>query len=111
MSKTVHQVSLMRVTLRRLLHSFRFRLTLLFVAILALILAGFSFYIYTRQVRILYAEAAERLSQQSAQLAAYFNEQLRIVAEASEGHPIQIPQEALPLLAENSVLALVGQDG
>jgi two-component system, OmpR family, sensor kinase len=111
MSSLLQQPSPPRTALRRLFHSFRFRLTLLFVGILALILAAFSVFIYTRQERILYAEAVERLSEQSAQLSAYYNAQLRMLAEASEGHPIQIPQGELPLLPENFVLALVGQDG
>ena len=60
-------------TVRRFLRSFRFRLTLFFVAILALILVFFSIYIYTRQVRVLYAETENRLAIQSAQLAAYYS--------------------------------------
>ena len=110
MRNTTNQPSQLRA-LRRLLRSFRFRLTLLFVAILALILAGFSITIYTRQARILYAEAAERLSTQSAQLAAYYSAQLRSIAEASEGHPVGIPPGELPLLQEDATLALVGLDG
>jgi hypothetical protein len=56
------------------------------------------------------SEAADRLADQSAQLAAYYNAQLRMLAEASEGHPINIPPGEQPLLPENSVLALVSQE-
>jgi cell division protein FtsL len=111
MSNTASQASTSQTALRRLLHSFRFRLTLLFVLILAVILSVFSVYIYTRQARLLYAEAVDRLADQSAQLAAYYTAQLRMLAEAGEGHPVNIPQVELPLLPENSALALVSQDG
>ena len=59
----------------------------------------------------MYAEAAERLTAQSAQLAAYYNIQLRMLAEASEGHPVNVPQGELPLLPHEATLALVGLDG
>jgi heavy metal sensor kinase len=111
MRNTLSQSSSFRASLRRLLHSFRFRLTLLFVAILAVILIAFSVFIYTRQARLLYAEEVDRLVEQSAQLEAYYHAQLSMLAEASEGHPVNIPQGELPLLPENSILALVSQDG
>jgi len=97
--------------LQRLLHSFRFRLTLLFVGILALILAGFSIYVYTRQAQILYAETVNRVEVLLAQLAAYYGAQLHSTEEEGEGRSIQVPQDDLPLLPDNAVLALVGLDG
>ncbi|MCB9136483.1 MAG: HAMP domain-containing protein [Anaerolineales bacterium] len=54
-----------------LLHSFRFRLTLWFVAILAIILAGFSLFIYVRQIQVLRAETTNRLTAQSTQLVTF----------------------------------------
>lgn len=96
--------------LRHVLHSFRFRLTLLFLAILGLILAGFSTFIYTRQKQVLYRETANRLSTQSTQLAAYYNAQLSPFEEGEE-HPMRIPLGSMPLLQEGSVLALISQDG
>jgi two-component system OmpR family sensor kinase len=96
---------------RRLLHSFRFRLTLLFVGILAFVLVGFSVFIYTRQAQILYAETVNRLAVQSAQLAAYYSAQLYSDDEKSEEHAMPITQTDLPLLPENTVLALIGLDG
>jgi two-component system OmpR family sensor kinase len=94
-----------------MLHSFRFRLSLLFVAILAVILVGFSMFIYTRQAQIIHAEAVNRLVSQSAQLSTYYSAQLGSYEEASEGRSLRIPQGNLPLLPENSVLALVELDG
>ena len=96
---------------QRVLHSFRFRLTLLFVSILALVLAGFSIFIYTRQSQIIRAEAVNRLAVQSAQLAAYYSAQLHSDEEESEDRSMQVPQGELPLLPENTVLALIGLDG
>jgi signal transduction histidine kinase len=111
MSSTAPQPSRPSTALRRLLHSFRFRLTLLFVAILALVLAGFSVFIYTRQAQIIQAEIVNRLATQSAQLAAYYSVRLHSYEEDSEGRSINGPQVDLPLLPENTVLALVGLDG
>ncbi|MGW8225195.1 MAG: ATP-binding protein [Anaerolineales bacterium] len=95
----------------RVVHSFRFRLTLLFVAILALILAGFSAFIYTRQAQIIHTEMANRLAAQSAQLVTYYSAQLHFYEEDREGRSNPIPQADLPLLPENAVLALIGTDG
>ena len=111
MSSTTPQLSHPRGTLRRVLHSFRFRLTLLFVAILGLILAGFSVFIYNRQAQILYDEAVNHLATQSAQLNAYYSAQLRSYHEASEGRSIGLPQGDLPLLPDYTVLVLIGLDG
>jgi len=99
-------------TVRRFLRSFRFRLTLFFVAILALILVFFSIYIYTRQVRVLYAETENRLAIQSAQLAAYYNGVImRAFGDENEEHTFNFPQENLPLLQESDILVIVGPDG
>lgn len=111
MSSTTTQTTQPPRSVRRLLHSFRFRLTLLFVAILALILAGFSVFVYTRQAQILRSEMVTQLSTQSAQLATYYSAQLHAFDEESEGLSIRLPQMDLPLLPDNSVLALIGLDG
>jgi len=111
MSYANPSVSLPANKFRRLLHSFRFRLTLLFVGILALVLVGFSVLIYTRQSQILYAETVNRLAVQSAQLTTYYSAQLHSDDEESEEHAMPITQGDLPLLPENTVLALIGLDG
>jgi two-component system OmpR family sensor kinase len=95
----------------RVLHSFRFKLTLLFVAILGLVLAGFSFFIYTRQAQIIETEQANLLTTQSAQLVAYYNNQLHSYEEDREDRSRSFPQDDLPLLPENAILAIIGQDG
>jgi hypothetical protein len=92
------------------LHSFRFRLTLLFVGILALILAYCPLYLYP-PVQIIHAEVASRLATQSAQLVACYSAQLHSSEEESEDRSTHVPQGELPLLPENAVLTLVGQDG
>lgn len=97
--------------LRRLLHSFRFRLTLMFVAILALVLAGFSAFIYNRQVQINHAEEVSRLVSQSAQLVAYYESQMAFTENQREGRSVSVPQSKLPLLPDDTLLALVGLDG
>ncbi|MGW8227075.1 MAG: ATP-binding protein [Anaerolineales bacterium] len=98
--------------IRRFLLSFRFRLTLLFVAILALIVVIFSVFIYTRQVQALHAETENRLSAQSAQLVTYYTSIiLRAFEEEHEEHANIIPQENLPLLQESEILVIVGSDG
>lgn len=94
--------------LRQVLHSFRFRLTLMFVAILAIILAVFSIFIYTRQVEIVTTEAENRLTAQSIQLVGYYNAQLHSFEEESEGRSRNGPQFEFPLLPENSILAAIG---
>jgi len=96
---------------RRILHSFRFRLTLLFVAILVLVLAVFSAFIYTRQAQIIKAETVNRLTAQSTQLATYYSAQLHSREEESEGHSESGIGVDLPLLPENALLALISIDG
>jgi heavy metal sensor kinase len=97
--------------LQRVLNSFRFRLTLLFVAILALVLTGFSVFIYTRQAQIIHAEMVNRLATQSAQLAAYYGTQLHLYEEAQEERTDRGLQVDLPLLPDNALLVLVDLDG
>ena len=99
--------------LRRLLRSFRFRLTLWFVAVLALLLAGFSLFIYWRQAQVLRAETTNRLVAQSSQIAAYYSAIYRrdFEEEHNEGVRFRLSQSDLPLLQRQDVLALIDAAG
>jgi two-component system, OmpR family, sensor kinase len=99
--------------LRRFIHSVRFRLTLWFVLILALVLSIFSAFIYTRQVQVVRAETAIRLSAQSAQLGDYFSQKFSSQYESeNEGEGLQvIPSANLPLIQEDEVLAIFDAGG
>ncbi len=98
---------------RRLLHSFRFRLSLWFVAILAVILAGVSLFIYVRQAQVLRAETTSRLLAQASQVSNYYLAIYRRTFEEAheEQTPFRLTPGDLPLLQINDVLALVGADG
>jgi heavy metal sensor kinase len=96
---------------RRVVRSFRFRLTLYFVAILAVILAGFSIFLYTRQAQVLRVEAANQLSTQSSQLANYYMAFLGQGSEDENGNRVNIlPKNEYPLLQESDVLVILGAD-
>jgi len=110
MSRAAPQPPQSPAALGGVLHSFRFRLTLLFVAILALILAIFSIFIYTRQAQILRVEVLTRLAAQSDQLAEYYRAQMRSSEEESEDRSEHTPQGSPPLLPENALLVIVGLD-
>lgn len=99
--------------LRRLVQSVRFRLTLWFVAILALILGGFSLFIYFRQAEVIRAETANRLSAQSSQLAGYYREVLHSIYEREfEGDETDpFPTENYPLLQSTDMLTLFDPNG
>jgi signal transduction histidine kinase len=102
----------MIIRINHLVHSFRFRLTLLFVAILAVILVGFSVFIYTRQVQVLRAEAVTRLSGGSVQLASYYEALLRRTLEEPNEAPLfNLSQDKLPLLGQDDLFAVIGLDG
>jgi len=111
MSSLDRKLSRFAATLWHLLHSFRFRLALMFVAILALVLAGFSAFIYTRQVQINHAEEVSQLVSQSAQLVAYYEAQMASFESEREGRSASVPQSKLPLLPDNTLLAMIGLDG
>jgi signal transduction histidine kinase len=98
--------------LRRFLRSFRVRLTLYFVAILAVVLAGFSIFIYTRQAQVLRVETANQLGEQSSLLAGYFSNLLAQPYENDNEKPVGVvPRSNLPILQGTEVLVLVGPDG
>lgn len=98
---------------RNLRHSFRFRLTLWFVAILALILAVVSLFIYVRQGQVLRAETGSRLLAQAGQVSSYYlTIYRRSTEEEHEVHiPFRLTAADLPLLQPHDVLALQGGDG
>ncbi|MFN2177807.1 MAG: ATP-binding protein [Anaerolineales bacterium] len=111
MTRETIKISRFSSRLRRLLHSFRFRLTLLFVAILAVILAVFSVFIYNRQRQIVYVETENSLSRLSSQLVAYYSSQLTSQEEEDEEQTAPIPQSDVPLLQDDAIFALVDLDG
>jgi hypothetical protein len=111
MTRETIKISRFSSRLRRLLHSFRFRLTLLFVAILAVILAVFSVFIYNRQRQIVYVETENSLSRLSSQLVAYYSSQLTSQEEEDEERTAPIPQSDVPLLQDDAIFALVDLDG
>ena len=100
-------------SLHRFLHSVRFRLTLWFVAILALILSVFSIFIFTRQAQILRTTTINRLSTQSRQLEAYYLDRFHDIFEDEhkETEPLRLPAVNLPLLEEHDVMALISSRG
>ncbi len=87
--------------------SVRFRLTLWFVAILVLVLAGFSAFIYTRQVQVLRSEAGLRLASLADRLSLYYLTLLREVEHEGEAPGTGIAGDQ-PLLQAGDVLALIG---
>jgi signal transduction histidine kinase len=93
--------------------SFRFRLTLWFVAVLGVILAGFSVFIYFHQVAVQQSEVRNRLMTTSAQLETYYRDLLLRAIGQGLGVPerFEPPQTALPLLGNEDVFGLVGPDG
>lgn len=103
----------MRAFFARLFHSFRFRLTLWFVAILALLVAGFSLFIYIRQTQVLRVEASTRLTAQAAQFGTFYRAFLRRPPEGeqTEGGTLGITEENFLYLDDNEVFALLGPDG
>lgn len=101
-----------RTRFHRFLRSFRFRLTLYFVAILGVILVGFSVFLYTRQAQALRAETASQLASQSTQLVGYYSERLPMPSEPDANNPVgTVPRSNLPLLQDTAVLVVVAQDG
>jgi signal transduction histidine kinase len=97
--------------IRILAHSIRFRLALWFVVILAIILAIFSAFIYTRQKQDLQYQTVDRLELKIRQFQA-----LDILSNPANflggqlSLPI-LPQDSQPLLSDNEVLALIDLQG
>jgi len=97
----------------RFVRGFRFRLTLWFVAVLGVILAGFSLLIYFHQVTVQHSEVRSRLMTTSAQLGTYYRDLLLRAIGQGLGVPeaFEPPETTLPLLGNEDVLGLVGPDG
>ena len=103
----------LKATFARIARSIRFRLALWFVAILALILAGFSTFIYTRQVNEFGRESSARLEAKSRQIEAYYRFALRQAIEREHGDilpPGMITSE-VPLLTEEETLLIIDSRG
>ncbi len=96
---------------RILTRSIRFRLALWFVAILALILLGFSAFIYTRQAREVGLETAARLEAKASQLEQYYRMNLMRSIRRGDSMPAGSLPDDVPLLQGNEVLVLLGPRG
>lgn len=103
----------LRVAIARIAHSVRFRLALWFVAILAAILAGFSAFIYTRQVQEYSRETVARLDGKSRQLEAYYRYTFRQLIDRDHGDilPPGTTSTEMPLLTEDETLLIVDAHG
>lgn len=98
--------------LRRIVRSFRFRLTLYFVAILAAILAGFSIFIYFRQVQVLRVEATEQLSSLSDRWSSLLHAMLSQTSDNGTSENEPIPLNDMQLTLQNTeVMSAVGPNG
>lgn len=100
-------------TLRRFVRSVRFRLTLWFVAILALIVGAFCLFIYFRQVQVTREQTLSRLEAQSGLLANFYRASVHsALEEGFEGSESDaLVTQNQPLLQVSDALALVGADG
>jgi signal transduction histidine kinase len=90
--------------------SIRFRLTLWFVAILALVLLVFSAFVYTRQARELRGETVSRLENKIQQIQSLDRFAHREPFEGQITIP-NISQDAGPILQQDEVLALTDTQG
>jgi signal transduction histidine kinase len=90
--------------------SIRFRLTLLNVAILAVILVAFSVFVYTRQAQVLQIQAQSQLSAKTQQLEGMYRMSF---SDSDHEHfqPPDLSSRGASLIAENMVLIVVGADG
>lgn len=95
--------------LKTFLHSFRFRQTLWFVLILALILGGFSLFVYFRQAQVLRSEADIRLAAQASQLKNLLKSDYFQLPDEFEHIPNL--SDELPLINEYEQFALLNPDG
>jgi signal transduction histidine kinase len=95
------------------LKSFRFRLTMWFVLILAVILGGFSVFIYFRQVQVLRSETTTSISTKASQLMLFFSSDFIRSSRIYEDELEHLPNFSsdLPLLQESDQFALLGSDG
>ncbi|HNB53816.1 MAG TPA: ATP-binding protein, partial [Anaerolineales bacterium] len=98
-------------SLSRLLHSFRFRLTLWFVAILAVILAGFSLFIFLRQIQVLRSETETRLTAQATQFSTFLRNPARRPPDGEQEEGSGFSDETLFWMGEHQLFAVLGPDG
>jgi signal transduction histidine kinase len=96
--------------LRRLFSGIRFRLTLWFVAILALVLLVFSVFVYTRQAYDLRRDTVNRLENKTRQFQAFLQFSNRERFEGALTVP-DISQGAGQSLQENDILAVTDLNG
>ncbi|HEY3290698.1 MAG TPA: HAMP domain-containing sensor histidine kinase [Anaerolineae bacterium] len=102
----------LRTTITKAVHSVRFRLALWFVAILAVILAGFSAFVYTRQAQEYARETVARLEGKSRQLEAYYRYAYRAAIERDHGDILPpSASTAMPLLTEDETVLIVDAQG
>ncbi len=103
----------LRFQIHHFLNSVRFRLTLWFVAILGVILAIFSLFVYTRQVQILRTETVNRLAAESRQIEGYYHEVIgqKIEEEEDGSQSSGIIAGNAPLIQGDDVLAVIGSQG
>jgi signal transduction histidine kinase len=96
--------------LKALLRSIRFRLTLWFAAILALVMLVFSTFVYIQQSRSLQAATIARLQGKFSELQAGF---ALPAQESFEGHLTlpAVPAGAQPLLQQGDVIAVTDVSG
>ena len=95
--------------LKRFLFSFRFRLTLLFVAILAVMLATFSVLIYTLQAQTIRTETTNVLISQSGQIATYYSALIHQQLENEDGESEDdvLSRSAPPLLQAHEYMVVI----
>lgn len=96
---------------REIVRSIRFRLTMWFVAILAVILAVFSTFIYIQQSRDLRAASLARLENKFTQLQAMVQTPSRELARAGHLTLPSMPDNAQPLLQGGDVMAITDTTG
>jgi heavy metal sensor kinase len=103
-------VQRLRQRARLFVHSLRFRLTLWFVAILAIVVAAFSGFIYSTQARELHAVALEQLTLKTRQLVTFYR--ISGLAFSSDGQLI-VPtlSNDSPFLQKDEILVLIDPQG
>jgi signal transduction histidine kinase len=91
--------------------SIRFRITLWFVAILAIVLAAFSIFVYVQQARDLRSASLARLETRFAQVQALVQIPIREIARAGPLSLPSMPSNTQPLLRANDVMAITDPSG
>jgi heavy metal sensor kinase len=100
--------------LRSVLRSFRLRLTLYFVAILAVILGIYSVFVYTRQAQVLRAQTASLLSAQAIRLTEIMQTSLNSSYDAendSENEKLATTNGLFQVLDQMEVWAMLDPQG